>query len=158
MTEHELLEIEKRCNAATSEPWVINPPQQMEDEYGNIIKNYCSYPGGIEDKNGDAVCTFGSANSRINMFENDSNKIFIANARTDLPKLVVAYRKQLVAYCEQLKELEHYKRALNDLAERYMVTLEEYAPTPPSASCRENHKKNFIRISLFNTKEAPCQK
>ena len=50
MTEHELLEIEKRCNAATSEPRVINPPQQMEDEYGNIIKKYCSYPGGIEDK------------------------------------------------------------------------------------------------------------
>lgn len=32
MTEHELLEIEKRGNAATSEPRVINPPQQMKDK------------------------------------------------------------------------------------------------------------------------------
>lgn len=118
MTEKELREMEERCEAATSGPWVINAPELAEDEDGNILTGFYSYPGGIEGKDGDPVCTFGSENGSGHMFENEWNKVFIAHSRTDLPRLIEAYR-------EQRKELELVALERNVLINNF---LSEHCP------------------------------
>lgn len=139
LTDNELQAINNRCEAATPGPFTIIEPIQAEDEDGNCIHGAYSYPGGIEDANGDAVCTFGSENGSGHMFEHKANKVFLSNARTDIPAL--------------LSHIEHQRRALEHMATQARNKWPKVAGAPrPDLFTVEQ----LIQESINATKESTC--
>jgi hypothetical protein len=57
-------------------PWVVLVPRENDDDDENA--GSFSYPGGIEDNNGDPVCEFGTLAGSGNMFWNPANAAMIA--------------------------------------------------------------------------------
>jgi len=74
MKESELKEIEDRCNSTTKGPWK-------------------SFIEGRDHESGDSFIQTGGEEIYIDNPLFDNNQDFIANARQDIPKLIVEIRK-----------------------------------------------------------------
>lgn len=108
MTDEDLREIEQRANAATPGPWRVKRRRVCFSPSNLDFRDVVLKPGEEDWSPGAEWCT---DDDRREYGEPGKNAAFIAHARTDIPKLVAAYREKC-AEIGRLHQISNYDEAI----------------------------------------------
>lgn len=164
MTDQPLDALLAACEAATKGPWVVIPPEPYDGDDPDLEGSFY-YPGGIEDANGDPVCTFGWNGGSATMFEAPGNPPFIATFNPVEVKALILRLQQAEGAAEHWKGLadEHALfDAETDLAfkdlDHQIADLTERATTAEAALTQRDEVIRGLREALttYDAKSAEC--